>query len=85
MRLLAMNGQPIQSLDVLIELIPQLVHQKYFTVEYINYIPLGHGMWRKFVHNRYKGNVEYDPNLAPPKVWAWDAIHLEWKGQEIVL
>ncbi|MGI2262164.1 trypsin-like peptidase domain-containing protein [Candidatus Cardinium hertigii] len=85
MRLLAVNGQPIQSLDALIELIPQLVHQKYFTVEYINYIPLGHGMWRKFVHNRYKDNVEYDPNLAPPKVWAWDPIHLEWKGQEIVL
>ncbi|MGI2299705.1 trypsin-like peptidase domain-containing protein [Candidatus Cardinium hertigii] len=85
MRLLAMNGQPIQKLDALIELIPQLVHQKYFTIEYINYIPLRHGMWDGFAHDRYKTNVEYDPNLAPPKVWTWHPIHLEWQSQEIVL
>ncbi len=66
-------------------MIPQLVHQKYFTIEYINYIPLRHGMWDGFAHDRYKTNVEYDPNLAPPKVWTWHPIHLEWQSQEIVL
>ncbi|WP_419241492.1 S1C family serine protease [Cardinium endosymbiont of Nabis limbatus] len=85
MECLAINGKPVQTLDALIALIPQLVHEKYFTVAYINHLPMEHGVFYSFSYNRYKVDVEYDANLAPPKVWAWDPIHLEWKGQDIVL
>ncbi|TSJ80978.1 MAG: S1C family serine protease [Candidatus Cardinium sp.] len=82
---LAINGQPVQKLDALIALIPQLVREKYFTMAYINHLPPSHGLFTSFAHDCYTVNVEYDPNLAPPKVWEWDPVHLEWKGQEIVL
>lgn len=85
MQFLAINGQPVQTLDALIALIPQLVHQKYFTVEYIQHVSFYRELFVSLAHNRCKVNVAYDPNLAPPKVWEWGPIHLEWKGQAIVL
>lgn len=86
MQFLAMDGKPLQTLDELIALIPQLIHQKYFSVEYIDYLSLlGRGMFPSFAHDRYKENIEYDSNLAPPKVWVWDSTHLEWKSETIVL
>ncbi|AXI24306.1 Trypsin-like peptidase domain/PDZ domain protein [Cardinium endosymbiont of Sogatella furcifera] len=86
MQFLAINGKPVQTLDALITLIPELVHQKYFTVSYVNHlVPLNHGMWSSYAHSSYKVNVAYDSNLVLPKVWTWDSMQLEWKGEAIVL
>lgn len=80
LKLLAINGQPLQTLDDVIARIPQLVKQKYFTMDFINHLPIGDCIG----HDRYKANVEYDDTLEPPKVWSWNPIKLEWESQEII-
>lgn len=81
--MLAINGEPVHTLDALVNLIPTLIQQKYFTIEYINCIHKNHGQWVSYGHDRCKENVTYDTNLEPPKLWIWNGIESQWIENKI--
>lgn len=81
----ALNESPVTSLDQLIEAIPQLVAKKYFTIDYVNYIPVGIGFgWTTLAHQLHKADVEYDENSPEPKLFTFDREKLEWKGETLL-
>lgn len=81
--MLAIDGEPIHTLDELVNVIPKLIQQKYFTIEYINCIHKKHAEWVSYSHDRCKENVIYDTNLEQPKLWIWDRVQSQWIDNKI--
>ena len=80
----ALNESAVTSLDQLIEAIPQLVDEQYFTIDYLNYIPVNSFGYTSFAHKRYKADVAYDENAPAPKLFTLDRKNLVWKGTPIL-
>ena len=81
----ALNESPVTNLDQLIAAIPQLVGKKYFTIDYVNYIPVGVGFgWTTVSQHLHKEDVAYDENAPEPKLFTFDREKLEWRGAPIL-
>ena len=83
-----MDGTKLDNLDQLIALIPQLIKKKYFTIDYINLLPLGDSMselfGERFSQQDYlKADVAYDKNTPEPKIFTFNKEKMEWESERI--
>ena len=87
-KVLAFDKTPILTFEQLIQAIPTLIQQKYFTLSYINYLPYQpkFGRWYYNIGSNYcMADVSYDENSSDPKIFTFDDKDMEWTSKPILV
>ena len=89
LKLLALDDVPINNLDVLVQHIPRLIDKKYFTIDYVNLIPVNDDLSELFrmrfsQQDTYKSDVAYDLSSPEPKLFVFDSKKMEWSVKRIL-
>jgi S1-C subfamily serine protease len=89
LKLLAIDGVPVDNLDVLVQQIPRLIDKKYFTIDYVNLIPLNDDLSELFrmrfsQRDTYQSDVEYDSSSPEPRLFVFDRNKMEWSAKRIL-
>lgn len=84
LQVLSFNQTPIVNLAQWIEQIPAYIQQKYFTVNYINYLPQPSFGRAYILGPHYQtADISYDENAPEPKIFIFDPEKMEWKSKLI--
>jgi hypothetical protein len=78
------GNNPIRNLDELITLLPRLVKNKYFTIDYINY---GTGCYSYtdlyyFSHMPLNADIKYNDLDNEPTIFSFNEKTLQWERTE---
>ncbi|WP_085783803.1 trypsin-like peptidase domain-containing protein [Candidatus Nucleicultrix amoebiphila] len=80
------SGKPVETLDDLIKVIPELIKMKNFNTSYKNYgVYLAHDNLPVFSHSETCLEVSYNDIDGTPMVYDYDDSTGAWKGKEIPL
>ena len=88
--ILAVEGKALNNLDQLIQRIPELIKQRYFTFEYCTMLPMNDSLSPLFgqaLMQRHvlKADIAYDKNTPAPKLYTFNPTKMEWESQPIAL
>ena len=89
LKLLTLDNVPVDSLDVLVQHIPRLIDKKYFTIDYVNLMPLDDDLSELFrmrfsQRDTYKSDVAYDSSSPEPRLFVFDRKKMEWSAKRIL-
>lgn len=86
LRVLSIDQKPVLDLAELIQHIPSYIQQKYFTINYMNYLPENiYDYWYVFGPRCYTADVCYDEYAAEPKVFTFNQQKMEWESRPVGL
>jgi S1-C subfamily serine protease len=88
LELCAIADTKIGSLSQLVQYIPQLIKQRYFTVDYATMFPQNDSLSEFFgqrVSQRYvcKADIAYDINSPEPRLFTFNRTQMEWTSKLI--
>ena len=89
LELRAIADTKINSLKHLVQNIPQLIKQRYFTVDYAQMFPQNDPLSELFerrITQRYtcKADIEYHINSPEPRLFTFNREHMEWSSFPII-
>jgi hypothetical protein len=78
----------VSNLEQLVQYIPQLMKQRYFTVDYAHIFPHNDSFSELFEQRIlqryvYKADIEYDMNSPEPRLFTFNREQMEWDSTPI--
>jgi S1-C subfamily serine protease len=88
LELCTIAGMKVSNLEQLVQYIPQLIKQRYFTVDYAQMFPHSDALSELFgrrISQRYvcKADIEYDMNSPEPRLFTFNREQMEWENTPI--
>jgi hypothetical protein len=85
LQVLAIDQKPVLSLDQLVQMIPAYIQEKYFTINYINYLPRrSFDDWYIFGPRYATSDVYYDENAPEARIFTLDQQKMEWESKIVI-